>query len=56
LFALRLAARIPLWFDGHIDSAPFAAVQHFAAGQHFQAVAGSAHHFLIDPAGRLAAA
>jgi hypothetical protein len=56
LFALGLAARIPLWFGGHIDGAPFAAAQHFAAGQHFQAGFGSAHHFLIGRAGRLAGA
>jgi hypothetical protein len=37
-------------FGGHIDIAPFAALQHFAAGQHFQAAAGSAHLLLIGRA------
>jgi hypothetical protein len=50
-FALRLAALIGVLFGGHIDFAPFAALQHFAAGQHFQAWAGSAHLFLIGSAG-----
>jgi hypothetical protein len=36
-FALWLAALIAVLFGGHINFAPFAALQHFAAGQHFQA-------------------
>jgi len=36
LIALGLAALIALLFGGHINIAPFAALQHFAAGQHFQ--------------------
>jgi hypothetical protein len=47
-----LAALIARLFGGHINIAPFAAVQHFAAGQHFQA--GSAHLFLIGQAGQFA--
>jgi hypothetical protein len=49
-FALGLAALIAVLFGGHVNFAPFAALQHFAAGQHFQAWAGSAHRFLIDRA------
>jgi hypothetical protein len=48
LFALGPGALIPVFFAGHINIAPFAALQHFAAGQHFQA--GSAHLFLIGQA------
>jgi hypothetical protein len=46
LFALGLAALIALLFGGHINIAPVAALQHFAAEQHFQAGVGSAHRFL----------
>jgi hypothetical protein len=49
-FALWLAALIAVLFGGHINFAPFAALQHFAAGQHFQAWAGSLHRLLIGPA------
>src|SRR5882724_8494256 len=49
-FALGPAALVALLFGGHIHIAPFAALQHFAAEQHFQAGAGSAHLLLIGRA------
>jgi hypothetical protein len=39
-----------VFFGGHIHITPFAALQHFAAGQHFQAVADCAHLLLIGRA------
>jgi DNA-binding transcriptional ArsR family regulator len=47
LFTLGPAALIALFLGGHVKIAPIAALQHFAAGQHFQAALGSAHLLLI---------
>jgi hypothetical protein len=49
-FALGPAALIALLFGGHVKIAPIAALQHFVAGQHFQAGLGSAHLLLIGRA------